>query len=166
MRTFNEVKTQQREKPFKPPEQGLLRGEGLCTKPRELCSRAWLGPGCGLGGLVLAELPRGSSQRAATCMLKMCVLPQRAVRFTFPLRSAWECHLTTKPISGAFWGVSTVTICSPACTPPSRSLPCELTSLRDTGTEITLLCSSLTIFILLWTSVMAFIHRYGWQREC
>lgn len=100
-----------------------------------------------------------------TCMLKIFALPQRAVRFTFPLPGAWECYLTKNPISGAFWGVATVTICSLAHTPPSWSLPCELTSLRDTGTEITLLCSSLTIFMLLWTSVMIFIHMYELQRE-
>lgn len=98
------------------------------------------------------------------CVLKMFVLPQRAVCFTFPLPSAWECYLTPTPISGALWGVSTVTICSPACTPPSWSVPCELTSLR--ATEITLLCSSLTIFMLLfWTSVMIFIHMDGLWRE-
>lgn len=175
MRTFNEVKTLQREKPLKPPEQGLLwraalRGRSL-HKAKGSCtpgSRAWLAPWtcpwrtCPSRAAFTGDLlPR----ELTTCVLKMFVLLQRAARFTFPLPSAWECYLTINPISGAFWGVSTVTICSLAHTPPSWSLPCELTSLRGTGTEITLLCSSLTIFILLWTSVMIFMHMYGLQRE-
>lgn len=60
MRTFNEVKTQRREKPLKPSEQGLLWRAALrersLHKAKGGCASGSRDPERVLGGLVLAEL--------------------------------------------------------------------------------------------------------------